>query len=102
LAVGAEDATLADVDRASKQIDETIAQQRQATVKAETTLAAATERLVQLVEQRDEADTAATPQGTDAAFATRDGTEVPSPGRCQASRRSALDMRLRRVFSAAS
>jgi methyl-accepting chemotaxis protein len=48
-------ATLADVDRASKKIDETIAQQRQATVDAETTLEAASERLVALVEQRDDA-----------------------------------------------
>jgi methyl-accepting chemotaxis protein len=47
-------ATLADVDRASKKIDETVAQQRQATVDAEATLAAASERLVRLVEQRDE------------------------------------------------
>jgi sensor domain CHASE-containing protein len=47
-------ATLADVDRASKRIDETIAQQRQATVDAEATLEAATDRLVQLVEQREQ------------------------------------------------
>jgi sensor domain CHASE-containing protein len=47
-------ATLADVDRASKRIDETIAQQRQATVDAEATLETASERLVQLVEQRED------------------------------------------------
>lgn len=46
--------TLADVDRAAKQIDETIAQQRQATIDAEATLEAASERLVALVEQRQE------------------------------------------------
>jgi methyl-accepting chemotaxis protein len=46
--------TLADVDRASKKIDETIAQQRQATLDAEATLDAASDRLVALVEQRDE------------------------------------------------
>jgi len=47
-------ATLAGVDRASKKIDETVAQQRQATVDAEATLAAASERLVRLVEQRED------------------------------------------------
>jgi methyl-accepting chemotaxis protein len=65
--------TLADVDRASKRIDETIAQQRQATVDAEATLEAASERLVALVEQREESGVAE-PQGP----GTTKGTEPKS------------------------
>jgi methyl-accepting chemotaxis protein/sensor domain CHASE-containing protein len=47
-------ATLADVDRATKKIDETIAAQRLAARNAETTLQAATDRLVQVVEGGEE------------------------------------------------
>ncbi len=49
-------ATLAEVDHASKQIDETIAEQRLAARNAEATLQAASERLVQIVEGGDERD----------------------------------------------
>ncbi len=48
--------TLADVDGATRRIDATIAQQRQATVDAQATLATASERLVAIVEQREEVD----------------------------------------------